>query len=355
MQLNLTKPLAFFDLETTGINVSKDRIVELSVLKVMPDGTEHKKTWRINPTIPIPEKTSKIHGIYDEDVKDKPTFKDLAKEISDFFEDSDLVGYNSNKFDVPLLVEEFLRAEYDFSINERRLIDGQVIFFKKEPRTLSAAYEFYCGRKLENAHTAEADVYATYEVLKAQIERYEDLKNDVNQLSKFSSQTRNADFAGMIIFNEEGKETFNFGKHKGKTVEEVFEREPQYYNWIANADFPLYTKKVLAPIYQKVSEKRKGETVEKRKEELARFITYNEEKKAIVNFGKHKGKMLQEVLEKEPHFYDWVVKNDFPASVKKAMKPVYEQVKKKKEEEANRELNPEEIKMKLAEKFKLKG
>ncbi len=287
MQLKLTKPLAFFDLETTGINVSKDRIVELSVLKVMPDGTEISKTWRMNPTIPIPEKVSKIHGIYEKDIIDKPTFKDLAKEISDFFEDSDLVGYNSNKFDVPMLIEEFLRADYNFEVKQRRLIDGQVIFFKKEPRTLSAAYEFYCGKKLENAHSAEADVFATYEVLKAQIERYDDLKNDVDQLSKFSSQTRNADFAGMIIFNEDGKETFNFGKYKGKTVEEVFQREPGYYKWIEKADFPLYTKKVLKPIYEEI--------IKKRKQEAA-----------------------------------------------------------KRKEEENRELNPEEIKMKLAQKFKLK-
>ncbi len=287
MQLKLTKPLAFFDLETTGINVSKDRIVELSVLKVMPDGTEISKTWRINPTIPIPEKVSKIHGIYEKDIIDKPTFKDLAEEISDFFEDSDLVGYNSNKFDVPMLIEEFLRADYNFEVKQRRLIDGQVIFFKKEPRTLSAAYEFYCGKKLENAHSAEADVFATYEVLKAQIERYDDLKNDVDQLSKFSSQTRNADFAGMIIFNEDGKETFNFGKYKGKTVEEVFQKEPGYYKWIEKAEFPLYTKKVLKPIYEEI--------IKKRKQEAA-----------------------------------------------------------KRKEEENRELNPEEIKMKLAQKFKLK-
>lgn len=257
MQLNLTKPLVFFDLETTGINVSKDRIVEISVLKVMPDGTEHKKTWLVNPTIPIPEKVSKIHGIYDKDVKDKPTFKDLAKEILEFFEDADLVGYNSNKFDIPLLVEEFLRAECDFDVKNRRFIDGQVIFFKKEPRTLSAAYEFYCGKKLENAHSAEADVFATYEVLKAQIERYDDLKNDVTQLSKFSSQSKNADFAGMITFNDEGVETFNFGKHKGKPVREVLEKEPGYYSWIMGADFPLYTKKILTPIYLEVQEKRK--------------------------------------------------------------------------------------------------
>lgn len=253
MQLNLTKPLAFFDLETTGLNVSKDRIVEISVLKVMPDGSEHPKTWLVNPRIPIPEKTSKIHGIYDKDVKDKPTFEELAKEISDFFENSDLAGYNSNKFDVPLLVEEFLRADFDFDIKKRKLVDAQVIFFKQEPRTLGAAYKFYCDKKLENAHTAEADVYATYEVLKSQIERYDDLKNDMNQISKYSSQKKTADFAGMIVFNDKGKETFNFGKNKGKTVEEVFQQQPGYYSWIMNADFPLYTKKVLTAVKLRAS------------------------------------------------------------------------------------------------------
>jgi len=253
MQLNLTKPLAFFDLETTGINVSKDRIVEISILKVMPDGIEHSKTWLVNPTIPIPEKTSKIHGIYDKDIKDKPTFAELAKEISDFFENSDLAGYNSNKFDVPLLIEEFLRVDFDFDVKKRKLVDGQVIFFKQEPRTLGAAYKFYCGKKLENAHSAEADVFATYEVLKAQIERYDDLKNDVSQIAKYSSQKKTADFAGMIVFNDKGKESFNFGKNKGKTVEEVFQQQPGYYSWMMNADFPLYTKKVLTAIKLRAS------------------------------------------------------------------------------------------------------
>lgn len=248
MKLNLSKPLAFFDLETTGINVSKDRIVEICILKVMPDGEELLKSWRINPTIPIPEKASKIHGIYDKDVKDEPTFADLGKEISMFLDNSDLAGYNSNKFDVPLLLEEFLRADIDFDVKRRKLVDVQVIFFKKEPRTLGAAYRFYCEKELENAHTAEADVIATYEVLKSQIEKYEDLKNDVGQISKFSSQINTADFAGMVVFNDDKKETFNFGKHKGKTVEEVFEKEPGYYSWIMNADFPLYTKKVLTAI-----------------------------------------------------------------------------------------------------------
>ncbi len=247
-KLNLAKPLVFFDLETTGINVSKDRIVEICVLKVMPDGTENIKTWRVNPTIPIPERASKVHGIYDKDVENEPTFADLAKEISQFIGNSDLAGYNSNKFDVPLLVEEFLRAGVDFDVKKRKLVDVQVVFFKKEPRTLSAAYQFYCQKDLENAHTAEADVLATYEVLKSQIDKYDDIKNDINQISKFSSQFKSVDFAGMVIFDDKNQEVFNFGKHKGKPVSEVFRQEPGYYSWIMNADFPLYTKKVLTAI-----------------------------------------------------------------------------------------------------------
>jgi DNA polymerase-3 subunit epsilon len=253
MKLNLSKPLVFFDLETTGINVSKDRIVEICVLKVMPDGNEEIRTWRVNPTIPIPEKASKVHGIYDDDVKNEPTFADLGKEISQFIDNSDLAGYNSNKFDVPLLVEEFLRADIDFDVKKRKLVDVQVIFFKKEPRTLSAAYKFYCEKDLENAHTAEADVLATYEVLKSQIEMYEDLKNDVGQISKFSSQFKSADFAGMVVYNDKDQEVFNFGKHKGIPVEQVFEKEPGYYNWIMNADFPLYTKKILTAVKLRAS------------------------------------------------------------------------------------------------------
>jgi DNA polymerase III subunit epsilon len=253
MNITLTRPLVFFDLETTGINVSKDRIVELSILKVMPDGEEIVKTWKINPTIPIPEKASKIHGIYDADVKDKPTFAESAREINTFIENSDLAGYNSNKFDVPLLLEEFLRADVDFDIKKRRLIDVQVIFFKKEPRTLGAAYRFYCNKELENAHTSEADVLATYEVFKSQIEMYDDLKNDVSQISKFSSQINSADFAGMVLYNDQNQEVFNFGKHKGVPVEEVFKKEPGYYGWIMNADFPLYTKKVLTAVKLRAS------------------------------------------------------------------------------------------------------
>jgi DNA polymerase III subunit epsilon len=248
MNLTLTRPLVIFDLETTGINISKDRIVELCILKVMPGGEETIKTWRINPTIPIPEKASKIHGIYDIDIKNKPTFAELAREINAFIDNSDLAGYNSNKFDVPLLLEEFIRADIDFDIKKRRLVDVQVIYFKKEPRTLSAAYRFYCDKDLENAHSSEADVKATYEVFKSQIERYDDLKNDIAHISKFSSQMNTADFAGMVIFNDNNKEVFNFGKHKGVPVEEVFLKEPGYYSWIMNADFPLYTKKVLTAV-----------------------------------------------------------------------------------------------------------
>jgi DNA polymerase III subunit epsilon len=253
MNLKLNRPLIFFDLETTGINVSKDRIVELTILKIIPNGEEMMKTWRINPTIPIPEKASKMHGIYDQDVKDKPTFAEMAREINSFIDNSDLAGYNSNKFDVPLLLEEFLRADVDFDIKKRRLVDVQVIFFKKEPRNLSAAYRFYCNKDLINAHSSEADVKATYEVFKAQIERYDDLKNDVAFISKFSSQMNTADFAGMVIYNEDNKEVFNFGKHKGLTVEEIFKKEPGYYSWIMNADFPLYTKKVLTAVKLRAS------------------------------------------------------------------------------------------------------
>lgn len=248
MKLNLNRPIAFFDLETTGINVTKDRIVEISILKVLPDGTEHIKSWRVNPGIPIPDKASKIHGIYDADVADKPGFANLGNEINQFLDNCDLAGYNSNKFDVPVLVEEFLRADIDFDIKKRKLIDVQVIFFKKEPRTLGAAYRFYCNKELENAHSAEADVLATFEVLKAQLEKYDDLKNDMNQISKFSSQINSADFAGMVLYNDQNKEIFNFGKHKGETVESIFEKEPGYYNWLINADFPLYTKKIFTTV-----------------------------------------------------------------------------------------------------------
>ncbi len=248
MNLNLKKPIAFFDIETTGINVSTDRILEISILKINPDQSQEINTMRINPTIPIPKQSSEIHGIYQEDIKDCPTFKDVAKNISKFIEGCDLAGYNSNKFDIPLLVEEFLRAEIDFDIKKCKLIDVQVIFHKKEQRTLGAAYKFYCNKEIVNAHSAEADIKATFEVLLSQLEKYPDLENDVEFLSKFSHHTTDADFAGRIVYNKDGKEVFNFGKHKGVLVEDVFQKEPAYYSWMMNADFPLYTKKILTEI-----------------------------------------------------------------------------------------------------------
>lgn len=248
MNLNLTKPICFFDLETTGINITNDRIVEISVLKVHPNGKEERHTWLVNPTIPIPPEVTKVHGISDTDVADKPTFKELAKEIYNLIKDSDLGGFNSNRFDIPLLAEEMLRAEVDFDMKNRVAIDVQNIFHKMEQRTLSAAYKFYCDKSLENAHSAEADTVATYEVLKAQIERYDELENDVKFLAEFSSRKEFADFAGFISYNKNGEECFAFGKHKNKRVEDVLNEEPGYFGWLLNADFPLYTKKVLTAI-----------------------------------------------------------------------------------------------------------
>lgn len=248
MGLEIHKPIVFFDLETTGVDVAKDRIVEISILKLQPDGKKEIKTRRVNPEMPIPAGSSEIHGIYDEDVKDEPTFKSIAKSLSVFIGNSDLAGYNSNKFDVPLLVEEFLRVGVDFDVESRSLVDVQNIFHKMEQRTLVAAYKFYCNKNLENAHSAEADNIATYEVLEAQIEKYDELENNVQFLSEFSRRNRNADLMGRIVFNEEGVEVFNFGKHKGRTVADVLEKEPSYYQWMMNGDFPLYTKKVLTAI-----------------------------------------------------------------------------------------------------------
>lgn len=248
MKLKLKNPIVFFDLETTGINVASDRIVEISYLKVFPNGNEEAKTIRVNPTIPIPAKTTEIHGITDEDVKNEPTFNEIAKNIAKVLEGCDIAGYNSNKFDIPLLAEEMLRAEIDIDLKKRKFVDVQVIFLKKEPRTLGAAYEFYCNKQLVNAHSAEADTRATYEILQSQLEKYTDLENDVDKLSEFSSHNQNADFAGRIIFDEKGVERFNFGKYKGLKVEEVFEKDPAYYGWMMNNDFPLYTKKVLTNI-----------------------------------------------------------------------------------------------------------
>ncbi|WP_053977449.1 3'-5' exonuclease [Mangrovimonas xylaniphaga] len=248
MNLNLTKPICFFDLETTGVNISKDRIVEISILKVYPDGKEESNTWLVNPEMPIPPEVTAIHGVSDEDVADKPTFKELAKEIHNIIKDSDLGGFNSNRFDIPLLAEEMLRAEMDFDMKSRVAIDVQTIYHKMEQRTLSAAYQFYCNKNLDGAHSAEADTNATYEVLKAQVAKYDELENDAKFLAEFSSRKKFADFAGFIAFNKEEEECFTFGKHKGKRVQDVLNDEPGYFGWLLNADFPLYTKKVLTAI-----------------------------------------------------------------------------------------------------------
>ncbi len=248
MQLNLRNPLVFFDLETTGINIVKDRIIEISFVKVHPNGKEETKTRRINPGMPIPPESTAIHGISDEDVKDCPTFKEIAKSLASQIEGCDLAGFNSNRFDIPMLVEEFLRAGVDIDLNKRKFVDVQTIFHKMEQRTLSAAYKFYCDKTLENAHTAEADTIATYEILKAQLDRYQDLENDINFLSKFSSFTNNVDFAGRMVYNENGEEVINFGKYKGQLVTEVLKKDPSYYSWVMNGDFTLNTKKVLTEI-----------------------------------------------------------------------------------------------------------
>lgn len=261
MQINLTKPIIFLDLEATGLTIGLDRIVEISMMKVNVDNTTEIKTMRINPEIPIPDKVSKIHGLYEKDLIDAPTFKQAAPELLRFIGNADLAGYNSNKYDIPLLAEEFLRVEADFDLKGRRLIDVQNIFHFMEPRNLAAAYKFYCNKPLENAHSAEADTVATYEIFLAQLEKYKDaemedakgikfkpVQNDIGKISELTTKTKNADLAGRIIFNENGIEVFAFGKHKDKPVEDVFTKEPSYYTWIMQGDFPLYTKKVITQI-----------------------------------------------------------------------------------------------------------
>ncbi len=248
MQLKLKRPLAFIDVETTGVNILSDRIVEISVLKVSPGGKEEWFSTRINPGIPIPPAATRIHGITDEDVAGAPSFRQIARTLATFLEGCDLAGYNANKFDIPLLAEEFLRENIDFDFRKRKYVDVQVIFHKKEQRTLSAAYLFYCKKELENAHSSKADTLATYEILKAQLDRYADLENDVGKLAEFSSYNNAADFVGRIIYDENGREVFNFGKYKGRLVEEVLREDPAYYSWMMNGEFSLYTKKVLTEI-----------------------------------------------------------------------------------------------------------
>ena len=248
MNLNLKNPIACIDLETTGTNISQDRIVEISIVKLFPDEKKEVKTRRINPTIPIPIQASEVHGIYDEDVKNEPTFKELAKGIKAFLDNCDLCGFNSNKFDIPILTEEFLRAGIEIDFRERKLVDVQQIFFKKEPRNLSAAYKLYCNKTLDNAHSAEADALATLEILEAQINYYDDLENNIDFLSNFSNGDDGIDYVRRLkIVNN--KVVFNFGKHKDKSILEVFQHEPSYYDWIMKGDFALDTKKIISKIY----------------------------------------------------------------------------------------------------------
>ncbi len=248
MQLKISRPICFFDLETTGVDVAKDRVVEISILKVFPDGKESVHTYLVNPTIPIQAVVTAVHGISDDDVKDAPTFKEIASEIHNIIKDSDLAGYNSNRFDIPLLAEELLRAGIDFDMKNRNAVDVQNIFHKMEQRTLVAAYRFYCDKDLTKAHSAEADTRATYEVLKSQLDKYPDLENNMKSLAAFSTRRKNADFAGLIGYDKDDEEIFTFGKYKGIKVTKVLDEEPGYFGWILNADFPLYTKKVLTGI-----------------------------------------------------------------------------------------------------------
>ena len=268
MELNLTKPIVFFDLETTGIKIATDRVVEISILKVYPNGNKESKTWLVNPEVEIPKEASDIHGITNEKVVTEPTFKELAPEISKMIEGCDLAGFNSNRFDIPLLAEELMRADIDFDMKDRKAVDVQVIFHKKEQRTLSAGYQFYCGKELIGAHGAEADTNATYEILLAQLDKYDDIENTVDALSEFSTHGKRADFAGFILMNEDEQEIFSFGKYKGRTVEEVLKENPGYNAWIQNADFPLYTKKVLREIKERMSAPKETMTDEEKLQAL---------------------------------------------------------------------------------------
>ncbi|HLV41581.1 MAG TPA: 3'-5' exonuclease [Brumimicrobium sp.] len=270
MSLNLKNDLCVFDIESTGLDVSQDRIVEISMLKITPKGEETRLTLRINPEIEISKESSEIHGITKEDIKDSPTFKEAADQIAEFIASSDLAGFNSNKFDIPMLAEEFLRVNHDFDMRARKFIDVQNIFHKMEQRTLVAAYKFYCDEDLIHAHSAEADVTATYEVLKAQVQRYEELENDMEFLAEFSTHNKFKiiDFAGRLAENEKGQAVYNFGKHKGKTIEEVDNNEPGYYGWMMNGNFPRYTKAVLKKEMEIIKSKRvENKKIQKEQEE----------------------------------------------------------------------------------------
>lgn len=257
MQLKLQRPIIFFDLETTGTNITHDRIVEISIIKVLPTGEEQERTRRINPEMPIPPEATAVHHITDADVASEPTFRQLAKSLAEIFTDCDIAGFNSNRFDIPLLLEEFHRAGIVLDLSKTRFIDVQTIYHKMEPRNLSAAYKFYCGRELSDAHSANADTRATLEVLKSQLDRYPELVNDVKSLSDFSSHNKNVDFAGRLIYNESNKEVINFGKYKGQLAEEVLKRDPGYYNWVQQGDFLQNTKDAFARIKLRINAGRK--------------------------------------------------------------------------------------------------
>lgn len=248
MKLNLKKPIIFFDLETTGLSLTHDRIVEISLIKVMPNGEEMRKTRRVNPEMHISEEATATHHITDEDVKDEPTFRQIAKSLAQIFTGCDIAGFNSNRFDIPMLDQEFQRADVDFDFSKARMIDVQTIFHKKEPRNLVAAYKYYCGKDLTAAHSADADTQATYEVLLAQLERYEDLPCEVDKLSEFSSQNRNVDFTGRLIYDAQNREVINFGKYKGQVAEDVLKRDPSFYDWIMRGDFTKNTKDCFTKI-----------------------------------------------------------------------------------------------------------
>lgn len=325
MKLNLKRPLAFFDIESTGTNLGVDRIVELSVIKLQPDGSEDVKTWRVNPDMPIPLESSLIHGIYDEDIKDEPVFKAIAGAVAEFIGVSDLAGYNSNKFDIPMLMEEFLRAGVVFDLDSRHFVDVQNIFHQMEQRTLKAAYQFYCDKQIVNAHSAEADTRATMEVLLAQIEKYENVEwedkkgnksipvvNDIEALHHFTNLNRPVDFAGRMVYNENGEETFNFGKHKGKAVEDVLKIEPSYYSWMMQGEFPLYTKKKLEEIYNRWNTKKIAERQHKQ-QKPAENITETKSTEMPLKKEFHKPDHVRTNNYKRPENKPFKKKDDSPA------------------------------------------
>lgn len=257
MNLKLERPIIFFDLETTGTDILNDRIVEISLIKVNPDGSEFERTRRINPEIPIPAEATAVHGISDADVADEPKFSQIAHSLADIFTGCDIAGFNSNRFDVPMLDQEFQRAGVRLDFTEVRFVDVQTIFHKKEPRNLIAAYRFYCDKDLEGAHSANADIRATFEVLKSQLDKYPDLENDISFLSEYSSHTRNVDFMGRLIYNDDRKEVINFGKYKGRLAEDVLRKDPSYYTWILNGDFAQNTKDAFSVIYNRIKASKK--------------------------------------------------------------------------------------------------